>query len=65
MFRQISKWLLKIWGFKLTGKISSFPPKVLFAVIPHTSNWDFPLGLLSRAAINEDIKYLGKDLASR
>ncbi len=61
MFRQISKWLLKIWGFKLTGKISSFPPKVMFAVIPHTSNWDFPLGVLTRSVLGLNLKFIGKD----
>ncbi len=58
----ISKFILRIIGWK---NIESFPlhtlDKYLVVVIPHTSNWDFPLGLLSRAAINVDIKYLGKD----
>lgn len=58
----ISKFILKLIGWK---NIVSYPlhnlDKYLVIVIPHTSNWDFPLGLLSRAAINEDIKYLGKD----
>ena len=28
--------------------------------MPHTSNWDFPIGLLTRRAVGVDIKFLGK-----
>jgi 1-acyl-sn-glycerol-3-phosphate acyltransferase len=61
MFSKISKWLLHLWGFKLTGKIDKFPKKTMFVIMPHTSNWDFPLGVLVRSAINIKIKYFGKD----
>lgn len=38
-----------------------WPEKYVIIVIPHTSNWDFPLGLLVRSAIGEDVRYVGKD----
>ena len=33
----------------------------MFAVIPHTSNWDFPLGVLTRSALSLNLKWIGKD----
>ncbi len=56
------KWILGLLGWKNT---CLFPldtlDKYLVVAIPHTSNWDFPLGLLSRDAIRQDVKYLGKE----
>ena len=37
------------------------PDKCVIAVIPHTSNWDFPIGLCIRPLINEQIHFVGKD----
>lgn len=41
--------------------IDPIPDKFVIAVIPHTSSWDFPLGLLVRSVMDIDVKYLGKD----
>lgn len=61
MFSLISKGILKILGWKIQG---DFPredcPKNILAVVPHTSNWDFPLGILVRSAIKSDTKFLAK-----
>ena len=56
----ISKLLLKLWGWKITGNYPYDLVKKIFVVAPHTSNWDFPLGLLTRAAVNDKIKFIGK-----
>ncbi|MBL7872630.1 MAG: lysophospholipid acyltransferase family protein [Cyclobacteriaceae bacterium] len=62
MFRAIAKFIFKITGWKVEG---SFPPelkKYIIAVAPHTSNWDFPVGVLARSVLHlENGKYLGKD----
>lgn len=51
--------LLRLIGWRL-----DLPPptaaKVLVIVYPHTSNWDFPLGLLTRWASGWPIRWLGK-----
>ncbi len=49
----------KLWGWKLTG---SFPDikKCVVIVVPHTSWWDFVLGLVVRKVIGEEIHYVGK-----
>ncbi len=61
MFGQrFSQWLLGVFGWKVEGYPDPKPPKLIIAVVPHTSNWDFPIGLLTRKAIGVDIKFLGK-----
>ena len=36
-------------------------PKSVVPVYPHTSNWDFPLGLLFKAKHGVDLNWAGKD----
>jgi 1-acyl-sn-glycerol-3-phosphate acyltransferase len=61
MIRFICRALLKLWGFKYTGNFGTDIPKKIFVVYPHTSNWDFPLGILLKGAIPLDVNYVGKD----
>lgn len=60
--RLLSQIILKIWGWRIEGadEIRDIPKK-LIAVIPHTSNWDFLLGILVRHASGVMTYYLGKD----
>ncbi len=60
MFSAISKWILRLWGWKIEGQYPYELNKFVIIVIPHTSGWDFPLGLLVRSALKADIKYIGK-----
>jgi 1-acyl-sn-glycerol-3-phosphate acyltransferase len=53
--------ILKIWGFKITGTVPHHIKKKMYAVYPHTSNWDFPLGILMKFGIPLDVKYIAKD----
>ncbi|MEZ4989368.1 MAG: lysophospholipid acyltransferase family protein [Saprospiraceae bacterium] len=59
--QMISKAILKLLGWRLEVPPKPWPDKYILIVIPHTSNWDFPLGLLVRSAIGEDVRYVGKD----
>jgi 1-acyl-sn-glycerol-3-phosphate acyltransferase len=34
--------------------------KYVLVVAPHTSNWDFPLGLIARTALGMDVRWIGK-----
>lgn len=60
MFSAISKFLLRLWGWKIEGRYPHEVKKMVVIVFPHTSNWDFPVGLLVRSALKADIKYVGK-----
>ncbi|MDH3652010.1 MAG: 1-acyl-sn-glycerol-3-phosphate acyltransferase [Saprospiraceae bacterium] len=57
----ISRLLLKFWGFKIRGDVGNHFPKKVYAVVPHTSNWDFPLGLLVRSAGKISVNFIAKD----
>jgi 1-acyl-sn-glycerol-3-phosphate acyltransferase len=61
MFSTLSKAILTLFGWTIEG---NFPredvPKNILAVVPHTSNWDFPLGILVRSSIKSDTRFLGK-----
>ena len=59
MLSKLSAFLLKIWGWKVLGP----PPdmnKYICIVAPHTSAWDFPIGVLLRSSIKGDIKFVAK-----
>lgn len=61
--RWLASLILKLLGWKSIGqeKLSKYK-KFILIVAPHTSNWDFPLGLLLRkSSALEYVKYLGKD----
>ncbi len=59
MKRLASFIYFKLMGWKLTG---AFPdiPKCVIIVAPHTSWWDFVVGLLVRKIVNLKINFIGK-----
>ncbi len=62
MLRSISHWILRLLGWKIRGRYPHELKKFIIVVMPHTSNWDFPLGLLVRNALDaRHIKYVAKD----
>jgi 1-acyl-sn-glycerol-3-phosphate acyltransferase len=40
-------------------------PKSVVLVYPHTSNWDFPIGVLFKAKLGLDLRWAGKDTLFR
>jgi len=58
---KLSGFILKLWGWKLIGHFPPDVPKYIIAIGPHTSNWDFPLGMLIRSATRADVKFVAKD----
>lgn len=59
MLRPIYKFLFWIFGWKVTGWKPNLE-KFIMIVGPHTSNWDFPLGVATRGILKLDIKFLAK-----
>lgn len=59
MSAAFSRAIFKMLGWKVETA-SPLPAKCVVPVVPHTSAWDFPLGLLTRSALQEDIKFVGK-----
>lgn len=60
MFSWISNAILRLWGWKITGHYPGELDKVVVAVAPHTSNWDFPVGVLVNSAGRFHANYVGK-----
>ena len=60
MLQWLSRLILKWWGFKWTGANPENIAKKVYAVYPHTSNWDFPLGILLKYAMPLNVNYVGK-----
>ncbi len=55
----VAKFILKILGWKVINDLPDEKKYVLIAA-PHTSNWDFPLGLMAKFSQNLKLNYLGK-----
>ena len=60
MLSWLSKLILNLWGWKVTGHYPQELAKVIIAVAPHTSNWDFPVGVLVNSAGKYRANYVGK-----
>ncbi len=59
--RAINALLLKLLGWRIVGGKPANLRQYIVVVAPHTSNWDFPIGLLVRSAAGmTDVKYLAK-----
>ena len=58
--RVLSQLILRLWGFRIEGDPANQIPQKIYAVIPHTSNWDFPLGILVRSAAGINVQFIGK-----
>ena len=59
--QRLAKFIyFKLMGWSLKGEFPSHLKKCVIAVVPHTSWWDFLLGILVRKVWNEEINYIGK-----
>ena len=59
-FQWLGKAVLSSIGWQVTGNIPN-EERLLIIAAPHTSNWDFILGISALFAINVNIKWLGKN----
>lgn len=57
--RYLARTALRILGWEVSGNI---PDEEIIVVVaaPHTSNWDFIIGMLTILALNVNLKWLGK-----
>jgi 1-acyl-sn-glycerol-3-phosphate acyltransferase len=61
MKKQLYKFIFyRLLGWKLIGTIDANVKKCVIAVIPHTCNFDFFLGLFSRGIIGLEMNFVGK-----
>lgn len=58
--RKLAGLFLRVMGWRVAGAIPE-APRFIFVTGPHTSNWDFVIGLSAALAMNIDIHWLGKN----
>jgi len=58
--RKLSKWLLNLWGWKTIGNVPEEHKKLLIVEAPHTSNWDYLLGMLAITSIGVKVNVIIK-----
>lgn len=56
---RLARFILGCFGWGVVGGIPD-EPKYVLVVAPHTSNWDFPLGILGKAALGLRLRWMGK-----
>jgi 1-acyl-sn-glycerol-3-phosphate acyltransferase len=57
--RGLGRAALALFGFRMEGEVPDVP-KIVAIVAPHTSNWDFLVGLAGMLALGVDFRWLGK-----
>ena len=57
---RLARWILKLLGWRLD--FEGFPARQGVAIVyPHTSNWDFPIGMLAKWALGIPAHFWCKD----
>lgn len=64
LLRRLSRAALALARWRIVGDVPVLP-KFVIIVAPHTSNWDFPLGVLAMFALELDVHWFGKDTLFR
>jgi 1-acyl-sn-glycerol-3-phosphate acyltransferase len=57
--RVVGKALMRISGWKFAGEVPDIP-KIIIAVAPHTTNWDFVVGVMGMWSLDLKLSYIGK-----
>jgi 1-acyl-sn-glycerol-3-phosphate acyltransferase len=55
----LGRWGLATMGWRIDGAIPNLP-RFVVAVAPHTSNWDFVVGVMAMFALDLRIAFIGK-----
>ena len=55
----LGKMLMRLSGWRFEGVLPDVP-KIVIAVAPHTTNWDFVIGVMVLWALDIKISFLGK-----
>jgi 1-acyl-sn-glycerol-3-phosphate acyltransferase len=58
--RAAGRAALAVLGWRIEGEVPNVP-RVVLVVAPHTSNWDFVVGIATMLALGLDARWIGKD----
>ena len=59
LLRLVGRTVLRAMGWRIEGEIPD-EPKLVIAVAPHTSNWDFVVGMAAMFALDLRLSFLAK-----
>jgi 1-acyl-sn-glycerol-3-phosphate acyltransferase len=59
--RWVGRTLMRLSGWRFTGEDFPAVPRFVLIVAPHTSNWDFLVGVMAMYALGIRVTFLGKD----
>ena len=59
MLSRLSMWILQSLGWTVRADLPAVKKYVVIAA-PHTSNWDFPLGIITAKALKLKVHWMGK-----
>ena len=59
MLRRLGRLGLRLMGWRIDGQLPDLP-KFVIIVAPHTSNWDFVVGLFCDLALDMEASWLAK-----
>ncbi len=57
---RLGRFALRLLGWRIRGEIPNLP-KIVAIVAPHTSNWDFIVGVAALFTLGVQVTFLGKD----
>ncbi len=60
LFPALGRAALRLSGWTIQGALPELP-KYIIVVAPHTSNWDFPVGVAALFALDLQAQWFGKD----
>ena len=60
----LARFLLRLFGWRVV-LAEPVPDRAVIVVYPHTSNWDFVVGILARFGMGLSIQWVGKDTLFR
>lgn len=55
----IGRTMMRLSGWRLVGELPDLP-KIVIAVAPHTSNWDFVIGVMTLFTLDINLNFIGK-----
>jgi 1-acyl-sn-glycerol-3-phosphate acyltransferase len=58
--KHIASFILKLWGWKIEGRIPEDIKKCVVVMAPHTSMWDFVIGRLAWYVLDLKVSFLIK-----
>lgn len=61
--KRLARAWLRLWGWRVEAP--ALPDKAVIVFYPHTTNWDFFIGIVARSALGLTARWVAKDVIFR